>query len=99
VTEDEVSALFAAKLPAAFERGITNPNGFLLTAVASSCTRAAVDAMRKGGAVADPEPTPEVTKTREQEIAELEGMLSDYPNHPTASLLWRRKLQELREEN
>ena len=98
-TEEEVSALFAAKLPAAFERGIANPNGFLLTAVASSCTRAAVDAMRKGGEVADTEPIREVTKTHEQQIAELEGMLADYPDHPTASPLWRRKLQELREGN
>jgi hypothetical protein len=99
VTEEEVSILFAEKLPAAFERGITNPNGFLLTAVGASCTRAAINAMRRSREAADPEPEPEIVKTREQQIAELEGMLADYPDHPTASPLWRRKLQELREGN
>ena len=97
VTEDEVSILFSEKLPAAFERGITNPNGFLFTAVGGSCTRTAIDAMRRSREAADPQP--EIIKTREQQIAELEGMLADYPDHPTASPLWRRKLQELREGN
>jgi hypothetical protein len=97
VTEQEVSVLFAEKLPAAFERGITSPNGFLLTAVSASCTCAAIDAMRRSREVDEAEL--EIVKTREEQIADLEDSLRLFPDHPTASPLWRRKLQELREGN
>jgi hypothetical protein len=97
VAENEISILFSEKLPAAFERGINNPNGFLFMAVGDSCTRAAIDAMRSSKEAEEAEP--EIVKTREQQIADLESMLAEYPDHPTASPLWRRKLQELREGN
>jgi hypothetical protein len=98
VTEAEVSNLFDAKMSFAFERGVVNPNGFLLTAVAASCTRAAIDAMRRGRELAEPEQEPDVTQTRQEQIANYESYLKALPNHPAAKL-WRSKLDELREGN
>jgi hypothetical protein len=98
VTEAEVSSLFDAKMSFAFERGVVNPNGFLLTAVAASCTRAAIDAMRRGMELAEPEQEPDVTQTRQEQIANYESYLKALPNHPAAKL-WRSKLDELREGN
>jgi hypothetical protein len=98
VTEAELSRLFEAKLPFAFERGVVNPNGFLLTAVAASCTRAAIDAMRRGRELAAPQQEPDVIQTRQEQIANYESYLNALPNHPAAKL-WRSKLDELREEN
>jgi hypothetical protein len=98
VTEAEVSNLFDAKMSFAFERGVVNPNGFLLTAVAASCTRAAIDAMRRGRELAEPEQEPDATQTRQEQIANYESYLEALPNHPAAKL-WRSKLDELREEN
>jgi hypothetical protein len=98
VTEAEVSNLFDAKMSFAFERGVVNPNGFLLTAVAASCTRAAIDAMRRGRELAEPEQEPDVIQTRQEQIANYESYLKALPNHPAAKL-WRSKLDELREGN
>jgi hypothetical protein len=98
VTEAEVSSLFDTKMPFAFERGVVNPNGFLLTAVAASCTRAAIDAMRRGRELGEPQQEPDVIQTRQEQIANYESYLKALPNHPAAKL-WRSKLDELCEGN
>jgi hypothetical protein len=75
VKVQEVGLLFERKLPDSLTRSVTNPVGFLVRAVARSCTPAAIRALRQGREL--PKDTP-VTF----EIDELTGMLND-PNTPT----------------
>lgn len=74
VTPEEVSAMFASKLPGSQSRSIENPNGFLIKAVARSCTPAAIGALRQGREVA-----PEIPIVISAE--DLEEILAD-PNMP-----------------
>ena len=74
VTVEEVLNLFRHKLPESRARGIENPNGFLLRAVARSCTPAAIRALRQGREA--PQDAP-ITFGSD----ELEGLLQD-PNTP-----------------
>ena len=60
VTAEEVATLFAHKLPDAIRRGIENPVGFLLRAVARSCTPAAIGALRQRRE--DVQPSPEIDR-------------------------------------
>lgn len=74
VTAEEVAALFTAKLPVSRVRSIESPNGFLLRAVAQSCTAAAVAAMRQGRG--SPPPAPPLLRNDE-----LRSLLED-PSTP-----------------
>ena len=75
VEAQEVALLFDRKLRDSLTGSITNRVGFLVRAVARSCTPAAIRALRKGREL--PKDTP-VTF----EVDELTGMLND-PNTPT----------------
>ncbi len=72
ITPEEIARLFRDKLPV--PRGVDNPNGFLIRAVARSCTLAAIGALRQGREV--PLQTP-----IEHAAEDLQGLLDD-PNTP-----------------
>jgi hypothetical protein len=74
VTQDEVARLFAYKLPNSQSRSIENQNGFLISAVARSCTPAAIRALRQSGEL--PVESPVTLSSQE-----LEEALAD-PNTP-----------------
>jgi hypothetical protein len=75
VTLDELGELFKSKLPSSTRRGVENQNGFLIAAVARSCTPAAIDAIRQSREV--PKENPHWTI----HSSELEQLLDD-PNTP-----------------
>jgi hypothetical protein len=86
VTPSEVSQLFERKLPESRARSITNPVGFLVRAVARSCTPAAVGALRQGR---------ELPKDQPISISsdELEQLLEDPSISPEMRSLIERRLR------
>jgi hypothetical protein len=96
VTVEEVSELFHSKHRIAFAPGVKNPIGLLITAVANACTPAAIAEMRWGREVAA---EPEIVRTREEQIADLEFYINEFPPDHEQMAEWRRKLEELREGN
>jgi hypothetical protein len=86
VTPSEVSQLFERKLPESRARSITNPVGFLVRAVARSCTPAAVGALRQGR---------ELPKDQPISISsdELEQLLEDPSISPEIRSLIERRLR------
>ncbi len=86
VTPTEVSQLFERKLPESRARSITNPVGFLVRAVARSCTSAAVGALRQGR---------ELPKDQPISISsdELEQLLDDPNISPEMRSLIERRLR------
>ena len=94
VTAEEVSSLFAWKLPESRGRSIESPNGFLLRAVSRSCTPAAINAIRqRGREVAKVEQSPPPPSVEEQ-ISRLENLLDALPHYESADK-WRKELDEL----
>jgi hypothetical protein len=96
VTVEEVSELFSLKRRIAFAPGVKNPNGLLITAVANACTPAAISEMRKGREAAE---EPEITRTREEQIADLEFYIREFPPDHEQMADWKARLQKLREGN
>jgi hypothetical protein len=85
VTPEEVQHLFVAKLPLSQARGIENPIGFLVRAVARSCTPAAIGALRQGR-----EEPPAVELSFDQ--GELQELLEDANTTPELREFIHRKL-------
>jgi hypothetical protein len=96
VTVEEVSEVFSFKRRIAFAPGVKNPNGLLITAVANACTPAAISEMRKGREAAE---EPEITRTREEQIADLEFYIREFPPDHEQMADWKARLQKLREGN
>jgi hypothetical protein len=96
VTVEEVSEVFSLKRRIAFAPGVKNPNGLLITAVANACTQAAISEMRKGREAAA---EPEITRTRDEQIADLEFYLREFPPEHEQMADWKTRLQKLRGEN
>jgi hypothetical protein len=96
VTVEEVSEIFSLKRRIAFAPGVKNPNGLLITAVANACTHAAISEMRKGREIAA---EPEITRTPDEQIADLEFYLREFPPEHEQMAAWKTRLQKLREEN
>jgi hypothetical protein len=94
VTVEEVSEIFSLKRRIAFAPGVKNPNGLLITAVANACTPAAISEMRKGREAAE---EPEITRTREEQIADLEFYIREFPPDHEQMADWKARLQKLRE--
>jgi hypothetical protein len=86
VEPDEVRLLFDSKLPLSQSRGIENPIGFLVRAVARSCTPAAIGAIRQGR-----EAPPELELSFDSE--ELQELLSDKNITPALRELIHHKLE------
>jgi hypothetical protein len=99
VSAEEIDRLFGWKLPESRARGIENPNGFLLRAVARSCTPAAINAMRQGRESAKEIPVNNTvdsnTQSIEEDLAAVEKILEAMPGHPQADE-WRQTIERLR---
>jgi hypothetical protein len=99
VSAEEIDWLFGWKLPESRARGIENPNGFLLRAVARSCTPAAINAMRQGRESAKEiqmnNTVDSNTQSIEEDLAAVEKILEAMPGHPQADE-WRQTIERLR---
>jgi hypothetical protein len=85
ITPGELLRLFEDKLPLSQARGIENPIGFLVRAVARSCTPAAIAALRQGR-----EESPAVELSFDQ--GELQDLLQDPSTPPQMRALIKAKL-------
>ena len=91
VGAEEVAVLFERKLPEATHRSISNPVGFLLRAVARSCTRAAISALRQGQELPKEFPV-------QFQNGELEALLDDPATPAELREALEQRLQQIREE-
>lgn len=89
VSPEEVAQLFEYKLPESRARSITRPIGFLISAVARSCTPAAIGALRQGREVASEIPILVPNN-------ELEEMLADPNTSPEMRRLVEERLRDRR---